>query len=167
MGRAEGVRLRACRRNAARTLRDSPQGWGRAIPGGALRSVPAPAPRGLIRERGGRKRGRLQANAGRFQRIRSRGGTPGPANGLWNGGAVLFFQLVNARHERASTVLTSNKGFEDWGRVLGNEVMAAAPIDRLVHRCHIVNIRGNSYRMRDHQNLMRSGTDRRRRKDGS
>ena len=41
-------------------------------------------------------------------------------------GAVLFFQLINARHERASTVLTSNKGFEDWGGVLGDEVMAAA-----------------------------------------
>ena len=82
-------------------------------------------------------------------------------------GAVLFFQLVNARHERASTDLTSNKGFEEWGRVLGDEVMAAALIDRLVHHCHIVNIRGNSYRMRDHQNLMRSGPDRRRRKDGS
>ena len=62
-------------------------------------------------------------------------------------GAVLFFQLINARHERASTVLTSNKGFEDWGGVLGDEVMAAALIDRLVHHCHIVNIRGNSYRM--------------------
>ena len=59
-------------------------------------------------------------------------------------GAVLFFQLINARHERASTVLTSNKGFEDWGGVLGDEVMAAALIDRLVHHCHIVNIRGNS-----------------------
>ena len=67
-------------------------------------------------------------------------------------GAVLFFQLINARHERASTVLTSNKGFEDWGGVLGDEVMAAALIDRLVHHCHIVNIRGNSYRMKDHQN---------------
>ena len=64
-------------------------------------------------------------------------------------GAVLFFQLINARHERASTVLTSNKGFEDWGGVLGDEVMAAALIDRLVHHCHIVNIRGNSYRMKD------------------
>ena len=42
---------------------------------------------------------------------------------------MLFFQLVNARHERASTVLTSNKGFEEWGRVLGGEVMAAAQID--------------------------------------
>ena len=40
-------------------------------------------------------------------------------------GAVLFFQLINARHERASTVLTSNKGFEEWGSVLGDEVMAA------------------------------------------
>ena len=59
-------------------------------------------------------------------------------------GAVLFFQLINARHERASTVLTSNKGFEDWGSVLGDEVMAAALIDRLVHHCHIVNIRGTA-----------------------
>ena len=41
-------------------------------------------------------------------------------------GAVLFFQLINARHERASTVLTSNKGFEEWGHVLGDEIMAAA-----------------------------------------
>ena len=73
-------------------------------------------------------------------------------------GAVLFFQFINARHERASTVLTSNKGFEDWGGVLGDEVMAAALIDRLVHHCHIVN----SYRMKDHQNLLQSGSDRRR-----
>ena len=70
-------------------------------------------------------------------------------------GAVLFFQLINARHERASTVLTSNKGFEEWGTVLGDEVMAAALIDRLLHHCHIVNIRGNSYRMREHRNLIR------------
>ena len=79
-------------------------------------------------------------------------------------GAVLFFQLINARHERASTVLTSNKGFEDWGGVLGDEVMAAALIDRLVHHCHIVNIRGNSYRMRDHQNLLQPNADRRRKR---
>ncbi len=71
-------------------------------------------------------------------------------------GAVLFFQLINARHERASTVLTSNKGFEEWGAVLGDEVMAAALIDRLLHHCHIVNIRGNSYRMKHHQELRRS-----------
>jgi DNA replication protein DnaC len=49
-------------------------------------------------------------------------------------GAMLFFQLINRRYEQASTVLTSNKGFEDWGQVLGDDVMAAALIDRLV-RC--------------------------------
>ncbi len=71
-------------------------------------------------------------------------------------GATLFFQLVNRRYEHASTVLTSNKGFEEWGRVLGDEVMAAALLDRLPHRCHIVNIRGNSYRMRRHADLSKA-----------
>ncbi len=71
-------------------------------------------------------------------------------------GAVLFFQLINARYEHASTVLTSNKGFEDWGDILGDEVMAAALIDRLMHHCHVVNIRGNSYRMREHTDLWRA-----------
>jgi DNA replication protein DnaC len=71
-------------------------------------------------------------------------------------GAMLFFQLINRRYEHASTVLTSNKGFEDWGGVLGDEVMAAALIDRLVHHCHIVNIRGNSYRMRKHADLSKA-----------
>ena len=71
-------------------------------------------------------------------------------------GAMLFFQLINRRYEHASTVLTSNKGFEDWGGVVGDEVMAAALIDRLLHHCHIVNIRGNSYRMRKHADLSRA-----------
>jgi DNA replication protein DnaC len=65
-------------------------------------------------------------------------------------GAMLFFQLMTRRYERASTVLTSNKGFEDWGEIFGDEVMAAALIDRLVHHCHLVTIRGNSYRIRQH-----------------
>ena len=77
-------------------------------------------------------------------------------------GAVLFFQLINARHERASTVLTSNKGFEEWGHVLGDEVMAAALIDRLLHHCHIINIRGNSYRIREHQHWLQSASEQRR-----
>jgi DNA replication protein DnaC len=71
-------------------------------------------------------------------------------------GAVLFFQLMNRRYERASTVLTSNKGFEEWGEVLGDDVMAAALIDRVLHHCHLVNIRGNSYRMREHTALHRA-----------
>ncbi len=77
---------------------------------------------------------------------------------LCQDGAVLFFQSINARHERASTVFTSNKGFEEWGAVLSDEIMAAALFDRLLHHCQIVNIRGNSYRIRAHQDLLRSPT---------
>ena len=68
-------------------------------------------------------------------------------------GAMFFFQLMSRRYEHASTVLTSNKSFEEWGEIFGDEVMAAALIDRLLHHCHIVNIRGNSYRMRRHADL--------------
>lgn len=71
-------------------------------------------------------------------------------------GAMVFFQLMSRRYERASTVLTSNKSFEEWGEIFGDEVMAAALIDRLLHHCHIVNIRGNSYRMRQHSELWRA-----------
>ena len=68
-------------------------------------------------------------------------------------GAMLFFQLMSRRYEHASTVLTSNKSFDEWGDIFGDEVMAAALIDRLVHHCHIVNIRGNSYRLKNHAEL--------------
>jgi DNA replication protein DnaC len=59
-------------------------------------------------------------------------------------GAVLFFQLMSRRCEKAATVLTSNKDFEQWGEVLGDDAMAAALIDRVLHHCHLVNIRGNN-----------------------
>ena len=68
-------------------------------------------------------------------------------------GAMHFFQLMSRRYEHASTVLTSNKSFEEWGEIFGDDVMAAALIDRLLHHCHIVNIRGNSFRMRAHSDL--------------
>ncbi len=71
-------------------------------------------------------------------------------------GAMLFYQLMSRRYERTSTILTSNKSFEEWGEVFTDEVMAAALIDRLLHHCHIVNIRGNSYRMRQHAELWQS-----------
>lgn len=76
--------------------------------------------------------------------------------------AMLFFRLMSRRYEHASTVPTSNKPFDEWGQVLGDEVMAAALIDRLLHHSHIVNIRGNSYRMRHHTELvgsLRQGVD--------
>lgn len=60
---------------------------------------------------------------------------------------------MSRHYEHAATILTSNKPYEDWGDVFGDEVMAAALIDRLLHHCHIVNIRGNSHRMRDHRAL--------------
>jgi DNA replication protein DnaC len=65
-------------------------------------------------------------------------------------GAMLFFQLMTRRYGHASTVLTPNQGLEDWGDVFGDDVVAAALIDRRVHHCHLVTIRGNSYRMRQH-----------------
>lgn len=68
-------------------------------------------------------------------------------------GAMHFFQLMSRRYEHASTVLTSNKSFEDWGEIFGDEVMAAALIERLLPHCHIVNIRGNSFPMRQHTDL--------------
>jgi DNA replication protein DnaC len=71
-------------------------------------------------------------------------------------GAMLFFQLMARRYEAASTVLTSNKPFDEWGEIFGDDLMAGALIDRLLHHCHIVNIRGNSYRMRHHQDLWRT-----------
>src|SRR5690606_34959784 len=52
-------------------------------------------------------------------------------------GAMHFFQLMSRRYEHASTVLTSNKSFEEWGEIFGDEVMAAALLDRLLHHCHM------------------------------
>ncbi len=69
------------------------------------------------------------------------------------GGTNLFFQLVNARYEKGSMILTSNKSFKDWGEIFGDSVAASAMLDRLLHHCHIVNIRGNSYRLREYPGL--------------
>jgi len=55
-------------------------------------------------------------------------------------GAMLFFQFMNRTYEHASTVLTSNKSFEEWGEIFGDEVVAAALIDRPLHHCHIVSL---------------------------
>ena len=71
---------------------------------------------------------------------------------LWTRTAKVTLLMLARRYEHASTVLTSNKGFEEWGEIF-DDVMAAALIDRLVHHCHIVTIRDNSYRMREHTDL--------------
>lgn len=64
-------------------------------------------------------------------------------------GATLFFQLVSARHERSSTILTSNKNFGDWGSTFGDAVLATAVLDRLLHHATVINIRGESYRLKE------------------
>ena len=73
---------------------------------------------------------------------------------LSKGGANLFFQLVNARYERGAMILTSNRSFKEWGEVFGDNVVAAALLDRLLHHAVVIQIEGNSYRLRAHQDLM-------------
>ena len=63
--------------------------------------------------------------------------------------ANLFFQLVSSRYERASLIVTSNKPFGRWGEVFGDDVVAAAMIDRLVHHAEVVPLKGDSYRLKD------------------
>jgi DNA replication protein DnaC len=72
--------------------------------------------------------------------------------------ANLFFQLVSARYERASVIVTSNKPFGRWGEVFGDPVVAAAMIDRLVHHAEVVSLKGDSYRLKD-RDLGRVPTD--------
>src|SRR5690349_22396385 len=63
--------------------------------------------------------------------------------------ANLFFQLVSARYERASLIVTSNKPFGRWGETFGDDVVAAAMIDRLVHHAEVISLKGDSYRLKD------------------
>ncbi len=63
--------------------------------------------------------------------------------------ANLFFQLVSSRYERASLIVTSNKPFGRWGEVFGDDIVAAAMIDRLVHHADVIALKGDSYRLND------------------
>ncbi len=64
--------------------------------------------------------------------------------------ANLFFRLVSYRYQRGSLCITSNKAVKDWPEMLaGDEVITTAILDRLLHSCHVLNIRGRSYRLRD------------------
>ena len=56
---------------------------------------------------------------------------------------------MSARYERGSIILTSSKGFGEWGELLGDTVIASAVLDRLLHHSHVLNIRGESYRLRE------------------
>jgi DNA replication protein DnaC len=64
-------------------------------------------------------------------------------------GANLFFQLISRRYERGPLILTSNQSFGAWGEVFGDRVIATAILDRVLHHAVTINIRGNSYRLKD------------------
>jgi len=71
-----------------------------------------------------------------------------------HGGGNLFFQLVNARYEKGAMILTSNRGFAEWGEIFGDPVVATALLDRLLHHAVVIQIEGSSYRLRQHADLM-------------
>ncbi|MBU6353759.1 MAG: IS21-like element helper ATPase IstB [Cyanobacteria bacterium REEB498] len=61
----------------------------------------------------------------------------------------LFFQLISRRYEQGSVLVSSNRPVEEWDEVFGDQVVAAAILDRLLHHSHVVTIRGDSYRLRE------------------
>jgi DNA replication protein DnaC len=64
-------------------------------------------------------------------------------------GAHLFFQLISRRYERGTLILTSNRSFSQWNEIFGDTVIATAILDRILHHSTTVNIKGNSYRLRE------------------
>ena len=63
--------------------------------------------------------------------------------------ASLLFRLIQRRYEKASLILTSNKSFIDWGEIFGDQVLATAILDRLLHHSTTLNIKGESYRLKE------------------
>jgi DNA replication protein DnaC len=61
----------------------------------------------------------------------------------------LFFQLISRRYEQGSVLISSNRPVDEWDEVFGDQVVAAAILDRLLHHSHVVTIRGDSYRLRE------------------
>jgi DNA replication protein DnaC len=64
--------------------------------------------------------------------------------------AYLFFQFISYRYEKSSTIITSNKSFIDWQELFGDPVIASAILDRLLHHSKVINIKGHSYRLKEH-----------------
>jgi len=64
-------------------------------------------------------------------------------------GAHCIFQLISRRHEKRSTIFTSNKSYGEWGEIFKDHVIAAAVLDRILHHCTTINIKGESYRLKE------------------
>ena len=73
--------------------------------------------------------------------------------------ANLVFQVISKRYEKGSIILTSNKTFGEWGQVFGDEVLATAILDRLLHHCEVVPFNGNSYRLKNRLQAIERDTD--------
>jgi DNA replication protein DnaC len=73
-------------------------------------------------------------------------------------GAELLFDVISTAYERTSVVVTTNLPFEQWTEVLGSERLVGATLDRLTHRCHILEATGESYRLRDAKRRQGSGS---------
>ncbi|MFI7019311.1 IS21-like element helper ATPase IstB [Streptomyces sp. NPDC050164] len=73
--------------------------------------------------------------------------------------ANLVFQVISKRYEKGSIILTSNKTFGEWGQVFGDEILATAILDRLLHHCEVVSINGNSYRLKNRLQAIERDTD--------
>jgi hypothetical protein len=99
----------------------------------------------------------LQVGVAGGYTLKPRGTGPGDGYNLYRSGEValadvgpVFFQLIAKRYERgASLILTSNKSYGEWGSIFGDAIIAGAILDRLLHRSTTVNIRGESYWLRE------------------
>ncbi|WP_326828111.1 IS21-like element helper ATPase IstB [Streptomyces sp. NBC_01751] len=78
---------------------------------------------------------------------------------LERGEANLVFQVISKRYEKGSIILTSNKTFSEWGQVFGDEVLATAILDRLLHHCDVISINGPSYRLKNRLMAIERDTD--------
>lgn len=67
-----------------------------------------------------------------------------------------FYEIVSKRYENSSIIITSNKSFDEWGRIFYDPVLATAILDRFVHHCHFVVIKGESFRMKQQQTVLKS-----------
>ena len=67
--------------------------------------------------------------------------------------ANLFFQLVNKLYGQSSIIITSNKGPEEWGELLGDPAITTAILDRIVHKCEVLNLNGDSYRLKHRETI--------------
>jgi DNA replication protein DnaC len=70
---------------------------------------------------------------------------------LQNEASAALFQVITQRYLKSSTVLTTNLGIASWGKIFDDPMVAAAMLDRLLHRSVVFNIDGESYRMRSHR----------------